>query len=227
MRAVIFDMDGVIFDSERVICDLWIEYAKEAGLEGVDTLIYRCIGITDVATMGLFKEQFGEDFDYRMHKQVISKRFHEKYDGGKLPTKPGIRELLDFLKEQGVVTALASSTRKPVVEMELGDAGLLDYFDLVVGGDMVSRSKPDPEIFLLAADEMEKAGLVSEEFGKDKKNYFVIEDSFNGIRAAYAAGMMPIMVPDLLEPDDEIKGLCHKLFDSLFDVKEYFEEMNH
>jgi len=225
MQAVIFDMDGVIFDSEKVICELWIEYAKEVGLKGVDTLIYRCIGITDVATMGLFKEQYGEDFDYRKHKQVISERFHAKYDGGKLPTKPGIRELLGFLKEHGVVTALASSTRKPVVEAELGDAGLLDYFNLVIGGDMVSRSKPDPEIFLLAAGELKKAGLVSDKFDNDKKNYFVIEDSFNGIRAAHAAGMSPIMVPDLLMPDDEIKGLCHRKFDSLFDVKAYFEEI--
>ena len=223
MKAVIFDMDGVIFDSERVICDLWIEYAKEVGLEGVDTLIYKCIGITDVATMGLFKEQFGEDFDYRSHKQVISKRFHEKYDGGKLPTKPGIRELLEYLKKNGVVTALASSTRKPVVEMELGDAGLLKYFDLVIGGDMISKSKPDPEIFLLTAGALEGMQLVPA--GTKDEEFVVIEDSFNGIRAAHAAGMTPIMVPDLLKPDEEIKGLCYKLFDSLFDVKEFFEEV--
>ena len=225
MNAVIFDMDGVIFDSEKVICDLWIAYAEEVGLKGVDTLIYKCIGITDVATMGLFKEQFGEDFDYKMHKQVISERFHEKYDGGRLPTKPGIRELLEFLKRHGVITALASSTRKPVVVSELGDAGLLEYFDLVVGGDMVSKSKPDPEIFLLAAQKLKNAGLVSAEFLSDKKNFYVIEDSFNGIKAAHAAGMTPIMVPDLLMPDEEIKALCHRLFDSLFDVKEYFEEV--
>ena len=208
-KAVIFDMDGVIFDSERIICDLWLDYSKEIGLQKVDEVIIRCIGISDKATAQVFRDVYGEDFPYETHKKVISTRFHARYDGGKLPKKPGIDELLKALKENGFKTALASSTRVEVVKNELRDAGLLDYFDFVIGGDMVNKSKPDPEIFIKAAE-----GL-----GIGPKDCYVVEDSFNGIRAANAAKMIPIMVPDLLLPTPEILDLCAFKLDSLEEVK--------
>ena len=211
INSVIFDMDGVIFDSEKVICDLWIQYAREVNLPGIDELILRCIGITDKATEAIFTEAYGKDFPYRDHKKVISTRFHERYDGGKLPKKPGIEHLLKALKESGFRVALASSTRVEVVTNEIRDAGLLDYFDVIIGGDMVSKSKPDPEIFLKAAEELK---------AKPEECY-VIEDSFNGIRAAHAAKMHPIMVPDLLKPTPEILDLCDKTFDSLEEAEKF------
>lgn len=211
IKAVIFDMDGVIFDSERIICDLWIQYAKEIGLPGIDELIIKCIGINDKATEELFLNTYGADFPYRTHKKVISGRFHSRYDGGKLPKKPGIESLLKALKERNIQTALASSTRVEVVTNELRDAGLLQYFDYVIGGDLVNKSKPDPEIFLKAAK-----GL-----GADPADCYVIEDSFNGIKVAHAAGMHPVMVPDLLQPTPEILDLCEKTFVSLVEVEKF------
>ena len=208
-KAVIFDMDGVIFDSEQIVCNLWIDYAKEVDLPGIDEIIIKCIGINDKSTAQVFRDAYGEDFPYEAHKKVISTRFHERYDGGRLPKKPGIDELLKVLKEKGFKTALASSTREEVVRNELRDAGLLDYFDFVIGGDKVSHSKPDPEIFIKAAE-----GL-----GAKVKDCYVIEDSFNGIKAANAAGMIPIMVPDLLQPTPEILDLCAFKLDSLGEVK--------
>lgn len=211
--VVIFDMDGVIFDSERLIADLWREVAEEKKMLDIDVAIQRSIGITNDATTQVFKELYGEDFPYEEYKKIVSTRFHAKYDNGNLPTKPGIKELLVFLKENKIPTAVASSTRTAVVETEIRDAGLLPYFDRIIGGDQVTHSKPDPEIFLKAAEAL----------NAKPEECYIIEDSFNGIRAAHAAGMHPVMVPDLLEPDDEIKALYEEIFPSLVEVRKYFE----
>ena len=211
--VVIFDMDGVIFDSERLIADLWREVAEEKKMPDIDIAIQRSIGITNDATTQVFKELYGEDFPYEEYKKIVSTRFHAKYDNGKLPTKPGIKELLIFLQENKIPTAVASSTRTAVVETEICDAGLLPYFDRIIGGDQVTNSKPNPEIFLKAADAL----------NAKPEDCYIIEDSFNGIRAAHAAGMHPIMVPDLLDPDDEIKELYEEIFPSLVEVRKYFE----
>ncbi len=215
IEAVIFDMDGVIFDSEKVICDLWEEIAEEYNLDGMEELMIKCIGINDKATCRLFKETYGEDFDYDYYKGICLERYHEKYDGGRLPMKPGVNELLSFLKENGIKVALASSTRKTIVVSQLKDAGIYDYFQVVVCGDMVSRSKPEPDIFLKAAEEL----------GVDCANAYIIEDSFNGIKAAYSAKAKPIMVPDLIGPDEEIEKKCHKIYKNLIEVRDYFKEI--
>jgi beta-phosphoglucomutase-like phosphatase (HAD superfamily) len=110
---------------------------------------------------------------------------------GLLAVKPGVRELLEYLKSSSFRTAVASSTYTHIVEKELSDAGILPFFDRIVGGDQVSRSKPNPDIFLRAAEVLDTA----------PEACLVIEDSYNGIRAAKAAGMRAIMVPDLLQPD--------------------------
>ncbi len=211
IEAVIFDMDGVIFDSERIIVDLWLDFAKETNLPMMDEIVIKCIGINDKATEAVFKEAYGEGYDYEYFKGIISKKYHEMCDGGKLPMKPGVVELLSFLKENNVKVALASSTKTQIVVNQLRDAHILEYFQKVICGDMVSKSKPEPDIFLKACEELEVK----------PENAYIIEDSFNGIRAAYAAKAMPIMVPDMIQPDDQIRSLCHKIFTGLTDVRDY------
>ena len=213
IKAVIFDMDGVIFDSERVICDLWLEIAKENDIPGIEELMLKCIGLNDKATDDLFTNTYGDRFPYAEFKKQISVEYHSRYDGGRLPMKPGVKELLSFLKANNVKTALASSTRVETVKNQLRDADILKYFDVVVGGDMVKNSKPNPEIFLKAAEKL----------GIDPKEAYIIEDSFNGIKAAHAANAFPVMVPDMLEPNEEISALCHRIFKDLLEVKDYFE----
>ena len=213
IKAVIFDMDGVIFDSERAVCDLWDEIAEENNIPDIHELMIRCIGINDKATNELFVQKYGDTFPYEVFKKKVSFKYHARYDGGRLPMKPGVKELLGFLKENNIKTALASSTRAQTVTNQLRDAGILDYFDVVIGGDMVTKSKPDPEIFIHAAEKL----------GVDVMDSYIIEDSFNGIKAAHAAGAKPLMVPDMIKPDDEIKSLCLRIFDTLNDVRDYFE----
>lgn len=214
MEAVVFDMDGVIFDSENLVIQCWQEIAEKYGIEGIEEVCYRCLGINAALTKEIMLEHFGASFPYDTYAKEASVLFHEKADGGKLPQKPGVKELLSYLKERKVKTALASSTRKAVVVKELEEGGLLSYFDRVVGGDMVSRSKPEPDIFLKACESL----------GVEPGRAFAIEDSPNGIRAASRAGMKPVMVPDLASPTEEMESLSHIILPSLGEVKAYFEK---
>ena len=152
---------------------------------------------------------YGKDFPYDIYKEEQSKKYHERYDHGRLPLKQGVRELLEYLKEQQYGIAIASSTRTSLVRQQIADAGLLTYFDRITGGDQVTKSKPEPDIFLAAAQEWELS----------KKDIYVIEDSYNGIRAAKAAGMKAIMVPDLLEANEEMHRLADDILPTLLAVK--------
>ena len=125
--------------------------------------------------------------------------------------KKGVTELLELLKQNGKKIALASSTRRQTVENQLRDADILSYFDAVVCGDMVARSKPAPDIFLKACECIEVA----------PHNAYAIEDSYNGIRAAHAGKLRPIMVPDLLPADDEMRRLAETVQEDLLEVGRY------
>ncbi len=211
MKAVVFDMDGVIFDSERRVLECWQEVAANHGLEGIEGVFYNCLGLNRTKTMAVMLGHYGEDFPYEEFRQEASVLFHSRYDGGRLPMKSGAIELLAMLKERGMKVALATSTRSQSVLPELRDAGILPYFDAVVCGDMVENGKPAPDIFLKAC---ELVGVAPEEA-------FGIEDSFNGVRSATSAGLRTIMVPDMKEPDEELRGLAEVVLPSLVEVREY------
>ncbi|MBQ8975566.1 MAG: HAD-IA family hydrolase, partial [Oscillospiraceae bacterium] len=133
-----------------------------------------------------------------------------------VPLKTGVYEIIRYLRAQRCKLGLASSTRYEIVSMRLKQAGIFDCFDAVVTGDMVCRSKPEPDIFLLCARQM----------GAVPCNTYVIEDSFNGITAAHRAGMIPIMVPDLKQPDEHIRSLSAAVKDDLLQALEFFKENN-
>ena len=216
IKAVIFDMDGVIFDSERLYIDCCIEVAEKLGMDQIVETCHRCIGVTTEVTRAILLETYRDiDLVDRFREQSVA-LVRSKIDSGLLELKPGVRELLDFLRAKGCHIAIASSTRTDIVEKELADAGLIGYFSAVVGGDRAQRSKPNPDIFLKAAELL----------GEKPENCVVIEDSFNGIRAAKAAGMTAIMVPDQLVPDEEIRGLADYVLPSLLGVKERIKSWN-
>lgn len=213
-EAVVFDMDGVIFDSENLVIKCWQVVAEKYQIPDIEAACHECLGINATLTKELMLRRYGEDFPYDDYKQEMSALFHAQAAGGNLPQKPGVKELLAYLKEKHVKIALASSTRREVVVRELEEGGLLPYFDQVICGDMVKKSKPEPDIFLKACESL----------GVNPINAFAIEDSYNGIRAAYRAGMKPIMVPDLSEPTEEMERLSHCILPSLTEVKAYFEK---
>ena len=212
-RAVLFDMDGVIFDSERAVLAVWREIAGEMELSGIDGVFVQCVGVNKQRTREIFCEAYPDlnfdEFDVRVRRLFLS-----RYDKGRLPVKPGVREILAGLRERRIPLALASSTRTETVKRELEEAGFLGCFDTVIGGDLVTRSKPDPEIFLTAASRL----------GAEPADCFVIEDSFNGIRAASAGGFRPIMVPDMLPPDAEMEEKAELIAADLFEAWDYLQK---
>lgn len=214
MKAVIFDMDGVIFDSERATYLCWKKVAEDHGLKRMDEVYRKCIGVTVEVTERICKEAYGQDFEYERFSKEASVLYHARYDGGRLPVKEGVCEILGYLKEQHIPVAIASSTREQRVTTQLQEAGLYEFFDAVVGGERVAKSKPAPDIFLFAAESL----------GVAPEDCVVIEDSFNGILAADAAGMIPVMVPDMLEPDETITGKCKAVCRTLTEVREKMEE---
>ena len=213
-KAVIFDMDGVIFDSERLVLEGWQEIAAKYGMKGIEEVLPRCLGVNAQATREIFREYYGQDFPYDEYKKEASALFHSRYGNGKLPLKPGVKELLSYLKENGYLVGLASSTRQAIVEQEIRDAGLMPYFDNLVCGDMLKRSKPEPDIYLKACENLDV----------EPRMAVAVEDSYNGIRSAKRAGMVPVMVPDMVQPDEEMRSLAHKICKDLFEVKNWISE---
>lgn len=208
MEAVIFDMDGVIFDSERLVYEGWKALSVKYGFDNLDEIYMKCIGVNSATCRQIYLDFYGEDFPYDKYRQERSDDYHARYSGGRLPMKAGVEELLKYLKETGYKIAIASSTRSALVKEQIEDAGLMQYFDVIVGGDQVKKSKPEPDIFLKAAELL----------GVKPENAYVIEDSYNGIRAAKSAHMRPIMVPDMVQPDEEMQDKAWKICDSLNDI---------
>ena len=212
--AVIFDMDGVIFDTETIALKCWTRAAETLSLPDIRPIFPLCVGVTAKRTEEILKEHFGADFPYPAFSKQARANFIDHYETEGLPVMPGAREILAFLQEKGVPIAIASSTLTSIVRPELEDAGLLSCFQAVIGGDMAARSKPAPDIFLAAAQAL----------SCPPERCFVVEDSFNGIRAAHNAGMHPLMVPDMLQPTEEIAALAEHVFPSLFEAKDFFEQ---
>ena len=214
-QAVVFDMDGVIFDTERLVIEFWKEVAKKHNIPNIEHTCIQCLGTNRVRTREIFLENYGADFPFDPYLAEVTELFNTHYKGVPLPTKPGIRELLSYLQEQDIKVGLASSTAQHLVRDEIGTAGLLPYFQTLVCGDMVEHSKPAPDIFLKACEIL----------NADPTKSIAIEDSFNGIRSAHCAGMTPIMVPDQVQPTDEIRTLAFHVMPSLLDVLNWLKTL--
>ena len=211
--AVVFDMDGLIFDSERAGYECWSEVAKTYGFDDITALYRECIGCSRVRTKQLVKGVFGEDFPFERFREQIFALYTGRYGGGRMPLKPGVREILAWLKAHGKKTALASSSDREMVLRLLGAAGLTEYFDEIVCGDMVTKSKPEPDIFLTACELL----------GTAPDRTYAVEDSYNGIRAAYRGSLRPVMVPDMLPAMEEMRALAETVEDDLCSVIVYFD----
>ena len=195
MKAIVFDMDGVLFDTEMVCLEGWKQVAENNNLPNMEQVFTRCIGLNNNDCQAVLRDAYGEDFDYGTFRKQASVEFWNYIETKGLPEKPFMHELLEWLKASDYKVGLASSTRRESVLNCLKNAGILEYFEVIISGDMVEHSKPEPDIYLLACAEL----------GVEPGEAYAIEDSFNGIRSAYDAGMKPIMVPDMLAPDEEMR----------------------
>lgn len=205
--AVIFDMDGLMIDSERVSLACWGQAADEFGL-GLDEAVFlRMVGLGDRDSHALLRAQGIEDSVI----DAVAVRCHDLYEARTqtgLPLRPGILELLELLKAHAIPRAVATTTRQPRAGRKLAAAGLLPYFDAVITSGDVARPKPAPDIYLLAAQRL----------GQAPERCLALEDSPAGTRAALAAGMTVIQVPDLVHPDEDLRALGHRIVGSLVDA---------
>ncbi len=214
MQAVVFDMDGVLFDTEVVCMKAWMAVAEKNGLPDMETVFPRCIGLNSNDSRQIVREAYGEGFDYPAFRQEAAVWLQEYLRRNGLPIKPGVREILEWLKGSGYIVGLASSTRSSSVFTYLDRAGMREYFQTVVTGDMVEHSKPRPDIYLMACGRL----------GVEPGQAYAIEDSPNGIRSAHAAGMRPIMVPDMIAPDEEMRRLSVIIRKDLREVLCYLQQ---
>ena len=209
INTVIFDMDGVIFDTERLAHRCWLEVARQKGIKNMDKIYPAIIGCNRSRAAETLLNYYGENFPVENFLQDTRRTFNRYIDTCGVPIKAGVTELLMFLKTNGYMTALASSSDRAIVEKELKSANIYKYFDKIVCGDEVTHSKPDPEIFLKAVSALKS----------QKRESMVIEDSYNGLQAALSAGVTAVMVPDMLPPTEELIGAGVKVFPNLLSVK--------
>lgn len=208
IKAIIFDMDGVILDSESISDITWRKAAEEKGLSVNDEILNTCRGSNKNDTIQTLKKYYGSDFDSEAFLERTSELFHEIEEKDGIPLLPYAKEILEYLKPRYRL-ALASSTRGPTVERQLRAAGVIDFFETRTTGEMVEHSKPNPEIYLMACKSI----------GMNPEDCAAVEDSLNGIRSAYAAGLKPVMVIDKVQPTEEIRKMCCNIFDSLYGLK--------
>ena len=212
MKAVVFDMDGVLFDTERLCMNSWSHVVKKCGMQKIDGVFEQCIGLNDTDTKALVLQQYGEAFPYDDFKKQASEWFWDYIRRKGLPLKTGVKKILPYLQQAGYRIGLASSSKYDSVINHLKRAEIIDYFSVIVTGDMIEHSKPKPDIYLLACRKL----------GVEPGEAYAIEDSPNGIRSAHAAGMKPIMVPDMVAPDAEMELLSYLICDDLVQVMKYF-----
>ena len=217
---VIFDMDGVIVDSEAVYLAGYLHAAElyDLPIEDMRTAVGRAVGVIDAMERQIMIETFGHLPQFSMDKTYKACRdyFNNIVETGQMELKPGAAQILQLLKKRNIPVGLASSSPRTMIEKVLERHDVLQYFDVVISGDMVLKGKPDPEIFLRCADAM---GIPVSKYSET----FVIEDSHNGIRAAYAAGMKPVMVPDQLPPTQEMREKAAVILPSLTDAAQWLD----
>ena len=214
IKAVIFDMDGLMFDTEALAKTGWLIAGRELNLPITDELVYRVIGMNAADVKKTCMDYFGTGFDYEGFRQTVANYMNKVLDEDGMPVKRGLPELLDYLKENRYQTAVASSSSRATVEGYLRRAGMENTFSALVCGDMITRGKPEPDIFLKAAEEL----------GAAPEDCLILEDSANGIRAAHAAGMRVIMIPDLIGPTADLRAMASKVCESLRDVIPFLED---
>lgn len=210
---VIFDMDGLMFDTEIVFIKAW-DYAGEMiGIGKAGYMVYKTLGMSITAAYDIWKKEFGDRYDQaelKKYSKAFLKKYYEEND---VPVKHGLYVLLDYLRGVDCKMAVASSSNRWEAEGHLKNAGVSDYFMGIVCGDMIRNSKPAPDIYIKACEIL----------GAEPEDCFALEDSKNGILSAYRAGCRPIIVPDIWQPDEETLQMTAANYDNLEQVRHAFE----
>ena len=208
--GVIFDMDGTMFDTERMWATFWEPALAALGLPYREGLAEAARGTAGVTTRNVVRQFYGPDCDAEAIVDSLHRVADEVFFSAPVPKKPGLDALLAWLKARHIPMAVASSSREAMIRQNLDVWGLTQDFTAIVSGQHVAHSKPDPEIFLLTAQKL----------GVEPARCLVLEDSYNGVRAGAAGGFVTVMVPDLVPADAEMKRLYTMECASLEEVLE-------
>ena len=210
--AAIFDMDGLLIDSERPIMAAWIEAARTLDIELSHAQYLQCVGLAMAESKQILAALLGGAAAYHHAATQVTAALQLQRAEGDLrplfPIKPGVAELLTALRGRGTRCAVASSSTSGQIQACLGSLDVLHHFEAFAGGDEVARAKPDPALYLLAAERL----------GVDPAECVAFEDSENGAKAALAAGLRVVIVPDLKHPPESIIGQAFHVLDSLHDA---------
>jgi HAD superfamily hydrolase (TIGR01509 family) len=207
VKAVVFDMDGLLVDTETVVYRAMQRAAGGMGGEMPFATFQRMVGLTHAASDLILIDHFGDGFDLGAWSATVSAHFREELAAG-IALKSGVLEILDALDAIGLPRAIATSSSLQAVQQSLGPHSLVDRFHALITRDVQTQGKPHPEPFLKAAEAL----------GVDPVHCLALEDSHNGVRAAAAAGMMTVMVPDMLDPTEEMETLCVRIARDLHEV---------
>jgi HAD superfamily hydrolase (TIGR01509 family) len=209
IAAVLLDMDGLMLDTERLLYAVWQRAMADFGYEASEEVFLASVGTTVQSTNQLLRAAYGPEFPLEATNGRTGDYVWQEVDARGAPLKPGLPALLDYLEAQGIPKAVASSSERATIDRLLGSVGLLPRFAVTVAGDEVARGKPAPDIFLLAASRL----------GVEPGRCLVLEDSEPGARAAHAAGMAVIIVPDLKSPSDDVARLAAAVLPDLHAVQ--------
>lgn len=209
IAAVIFDMDGLLLDSERIALATFVDSCRACNFKPDLSVYYQCIGVNSTMTRQILIEGHSPDFP----SETVFQNWKEKYQAEAIdkpvPLKAGAVSLLKHLNNEATRMAVVTSTHRDIALGKLTKSRVIHFFDFVLGGDQVGRSKPDPEIYLTACRKLNLA----------PSQCLALEDSDNGVLSAFNAGLTVIQIPDLKEPSQEVRSLGHRIVGSLAEVE--------
>lgn len=215
-KSIIFDVDGTLLDTEKIFMEGWRQAGAKFGYNVTHEALMKTRAVAKAVAISVFRACCGEDFPYDtiwQERTKISEEIIEKSTPEQL-WKPGVREVLDQLTAKGYRMAVASSTRQELTRAHLAHAGLLDYFQAVVTGDMVTNGKPAPDIFLLAAQKL----------GSEPKDCIVVGDTPADVFAGHAAGMEVYLIPDQVPANPDTIARSRRVLENLRQLLPALEE---
>ena len=204
LKGAIFDHDGLMFDTEKIWQKIWNLVAREMGITLPDEFKKEICGSNGQHTLDVIQKYYHVEDGREIRDRVIESVAHDEIENP-IEMKEGLLDILEMFQKHGVKMAVASSSPKEMILMNLKRSHLEKYFEVVVSGKDVKHGKPAPDIFLLAAEKL----------GIDPRECYVFEDAYNGVQAGVSAGAQTIMVPDLLQPNNEIRNIVHAVCESL------------
>jgi HAD superfamily hydrolase (TIGR01509 family) len=211
-RAVIFDMDGLMLDTEKPFLRFWAELGKKYGYNITQDVVIRMIGIDGRNSRRVMTQEFGEDFPYDKMLKELKLLYIKEFENG-APVKKGLVDLLEYFSAAKIPLGVATSSRKEQAIEMLGKAGVLKYFTEITGGDEVESGKPAPDIFLLAAKRL----------GQSACDCVGFEDSTAGLRGLHTAGIKSIFIKDIVEPPQEILAAVWRRLNDLTEAAQLFD----